>query len=100
MVLYEHQSGCLRLSVTVAVFWSWRSGWPGIEIGAEAEPELEKTIVFHSCFLENSENFTNFAKSSKKFGKFLNFLEFFKIMKNSLAFSYAFLKFLEFSRML
>ena len=28
--------------------------------------EFEKTIMFHSCFLENSENFLNFTKSSKK----------------------------------
>ena len=36
--------------------------------------EFEKTIVFNSCFLENSENFLNFATSSKKLGEFLNFL--------------------------
>ena len=43
--------------------------------------ELKKTIVFHSCFLENSENFLNFAKISKKFGEFLNFLGFSKIIE-------------------
>ena len=56
----------------------------------------KKTIVFHSCFLENSENFLNFAKSSKKFGEFLNFLEFSKIIENSLVLSYALLNFLDF----
>ena len=45
--------------------------------------EFEKTIVFHSCFLE-LKNFLNFAKSSKKCGTFLNFLEFSKIIETSL----------------
>ena len=64
------------------------------------KPEFEKTIVFMVVFLENSENFLDFAKSSKKFGKFSNFLEFSEIIENSLVFSYAFLNFLDFSRML
>ena len=63
-------------------------------------PEFEKTVVFNSCFLWNSEKFLNFAKSSKKFGEFLNFLEFSKIIDNSLVLSYVFLNFLDFPRML
>ena len=44
------------------------------------EPEFEKTIVFPSCFLENSEHFLNLAKISIKFGKFLNFLKLSRIV--------------------
>ena len=64
------------------------------------QPEFEKTIVFHSYFLENSENFLNLAKSSKNIGEFLNFLEFSKIIENSLVLSYVLLNSLGFSRML
>ena len=32
-----------------------------------ADSEFQKTIVFHSGFLGNSENFQNFAKSSNTF---------------------------------
>ena len=39
--------------------------------------EFDKTIVFHSYFLENSRNVLIFTKSSNKFGEFLNFLAFF-----------------------
>ena len=41
---------------------------------SDVRAEFEKTIIFHSCFLENYEIFLNFAKSLKKFGKFLKFL--------------------------
>ena len=65
---------------------------PGLIRGKKAE--FEKTIVFHSCFLENTEDFLNFGKI---FGKFFNFLEFSKIIENSLVFPYALLNFLDFS---
>ena len=87
---------------------NWRRFWNGnskkwqhlMEMDYRSYTEFEKTIVVHSCFLENSENFLNFAKSSKKVCEFFNFLEFSKIIQNFLVFSYAFLNFLDFSRML
>ena len=44
---------------------------------------VKKNIVFHSYFLENSENFLNFTKILNKFGEFSYFLEFSKIFQDT-----------------
>ena len=54
---------CLRILIFGAVKDTASQSW-------------KKTIVFHSCFLENSENFLTFAKNSNEFGQFLQFPEF------------------------
>ena len=58
--------------------------------GNSNEQQSLKKLVFHSCFLENSENFLNFAKSSKKFGECLNFLGFPNIFSDFQVFFYIF----------
>ena len=61
-------------------------------------PELEKTLVFSSYFLENCKKMLIFTKISNKLGEFLNFLGFSKIFLDFHIFFFTFLKFLEFSR--
>ena len=39
--------------------------WTFIDFGMDLQAEFEKTVVFYSCFLENSINFVIFTKKQQ-----------------------------------